>query len=60
MKGIEIPTKQASGTIRVSGHIRGYVSGIVDADIDGIIHGQFNAALSTDSQVTEEGGIDHA
>ena len=37
MKTISLPTRQASGTVRVQGHIRGYVSGMVDADIDGIV-----------------------
>lgn len=56
LKGIEAKTKTASGTVRVSGHVRGYISGIVDADIEGIIHGQLNASISTDGQITEEGG----
>jgi len=54
MKKIELPVKSASGTVRVQGHVRGYISGVVDADFDGIIHGQFNAAMSTGGQLEEQ------
>lgn len=47
-------TKTATGTMRVQGHLRGYISGVVDADFDGILHGQLNAAVSTDGQIQEE------
>jgi hypothetical protein len=57
MKGIEIPTREASGTMRVQGHLRGYVSGYVDADISGIVHGQLNAAVSTDTKIEQEGEV---
>lgn len=56
MKGIEIPTREASGTIRVQGHLRGYISGYVDADVSGIVHGQLNAAVSTDTKIEEQEG----
>ena len=46
----------ATGTIRVQGHVRGYISGVVDADINGFIHGQLNASVVTEGQ---EGGDDH-
>ena len=59
MKKLELPTKQATGTMRVQGHVRGYISGIVDADFDGILHGQLNASVSTDSTITTEGGAEH-
>ena len=59
MKGLELPTRAATGTMRVQGHVRGYISGVVDADIDGIIHGQLNATISTEGNLTEEGGTDH-
>ena len=51
--------RTATGTVRVQGHVRGYINGMVDADIDGIIHGQLNATLSTDGELTTEGGADH-
>ena len=53
----ELPTKSASGTIRVQGRVRGYISGMVDADFDGILHGQLNASVSTDI-ITEGGNED--
>ena len=53
LKGIETKTRSASGTVRVQGHVRGYINGIVDADITGIIHGQLNASVSTDGQIEE-------
>lgn len=58
MKSIELPTRTATGTVRVQGHVRGYISGMVDADFDGILHGQLNAAVSTDGQVTTQGGTE--
>ena len=47
MKGLDRPTRTAAGTIRVQGHVRGYISGVVDADINGVVRGQFNAAVNT-------------
>ena len=68
LKGIEPRARAATGTIRVSGHVRGYISGVVDADFDGILHGQLDASVATGGQVstdggenqTSEGGEDHA
>lgn len=56
LKGIEPKRREASGTIRIQGHVRGYVSGVVDADFDGFLHGQLNASVTTDGQMTTEGG----
>ena len=56
MKGLEPKIREATGTVRVQGHVRGYISGVVDADFDGILHGQLNASVSTDGQITEEEG----
>jgi len=53
MKVIELPAHTATGTMRVEGHVRGYVSGMVDADFHGILHGQINAAISTDTIVED-------
>lgn len=36
-----------SGIVRVDGRVRGYVSGIVDANITGIIHGEISAQLDS-------------
>lgn len=60
IKGIEPRVREATGTVRVQGHVRGYISGVVDADFDGVVHGQLNATVSTDGQITNEGGTEHA
>ncbi len=59
IKGIEPKAHTATGTVRVQGHVRGYINGVVDADISGIIHGQLNASVSTEGQI-QEGGDDNA
>ena len=51
MKTLKLPTRTASGTMRVDGHVRGYISGVVDADFSGVLHGQMNAAISTGTTV---------
>ena len=51
MKTLKLPTRTASGTMRVNGHVRGYISGVVDADFSGVLHGQMNAAISTGTTV---------
>ena len=53
VKTISLPTRQATGTVRVQGHVRGYISGMVDADFNGILHGQLNASVSTDTKIEE-------
>lgn len=53
IKPIELNTRTATGTMRVQGHLRGYISGVVDADFHGILHGQLNATVSTDAQITD-------
>ena len=55
IKGLEPKVRAATGTVRVQGHVRGYINGVVDADITGIIHGQLNASVSTDGQIQEGG-----
>ena len=49
----QMPTRTVSGAVRVRGHLRGYVSGMVDADFDGILRGDLDATVSTTTQVTE-------
>ena len=51
MKTLKLPTRTASGTMRVDGHVRGYISGVVDADFSGVLHGQMNASISTGTTV---------
>ena len=41
------PRRTASGTIRVNGHIRGYISGNVDAEIHGVIQGDMSAVVAS-------------
>jgi len=59
IKGLEPKTRTAVGSVRVKGHVRGYVSGMIDANIDGVLRGQFNATLSTDGELSGEGGENH-
>lgn len=54
VKGIELPTRTATGTMRVQGHVRGHIDGYVDGWFDGLLHGQLNAAVTTQTQITEE------
>lgn len=41
--------QKRSGYMRVNGRVRGYVSGIVDAQICGIVHGEISAQLESDA-----------
>ena len=59
IKGLEPKTKKATGTIRVQGHVRGYISGVVDARIEGVVHGQLNALVSTDTRMEQEEGAEY-
>ena len=59
IKTPEPKRREASGTVRIQGHVRGYVSGIVDADISGVLHGKLNASVTTDGQPQEEGGVEY-
>ena len=54
------PTFQkAEGAIRVRGHIHGYVSGMVNANVDGVIQGRLEASVSTGGEI-REGGEENA
>jgi uncharacterized membrane protein YdfJ with MMPL/SSD domain len=65
-----LPIQTNNGTIRVNGHVRGYLSGMVDADLNGTVYGTINAAVEAgailpdtpelpETQQRKEGG-DHA
>ena len=41
-----LPIQTHTGALLVDGHVRGYVSGMVDADFSGILHGTINAAVA--------------
>ena len=61
-----IPHTAAEGTMTVKGHIKGYITGMVDADFNGVLQGRLDATVSTEGAVTpveeeiEEGGEVHA
>ena len=59
IKGAELNTRTVSGSMKVQGHVRGYVSGMIDADINGTLKGEFNAYVSTEGKVEEAGGTEH-
>ena len=40
-----LPIQTRTGNLRVDGHVRGYLSGMVDADFSGTIYGSINAAV---------------
>lgn len=64
MKGIELGEREETGTMLVNGHIRGYVAGVLDADVAGVLHGRVHAMISTKDalEVTEEekGAVENA
>ena len=41
-----LPIQSQTGKLAVNGHIRGYVSGMVDAQFNGVLHGTINAAVA--------------
>lgn len=59
IKGVELNTKTAKGKLKVNGHVRGYVSGMIDADIQGTLKGEFNAFVNTGGEVNEIGGMEN-
>ncbi len=57
-KGIDRKMQTASGNMKLSGHVRGYVCGMVDADFEGTLKGDLSASVSTDQSIESEGGTD--
>lgn len=53
LHGLERLTRTASGSILIQGRVRGYVSGVLDAEVNGVLHGQFNAIVGTGTTVQE-------
>lgn len=47
-------TRTATGTIMLQGRVREYICGVVDADIHGVLHGQINAAVSSENRKKPE------
>ena len=56
LKGFNRNMHTAAGNMRVKGHVRGYISGIVDADFDGMLRGEINASVLTDGKTAQGGG----
>lgn len=57
LKGIELRKPQSgTGNMKLHGHVKGYISGMVDADFDGVLQGDLNATITTDDQQSIEGG----
>ena len=58
---IKVPevSRSASGTVYVNGRVRGRVSGVVDAHIQGVIYGDVSGMLETGSYQTEEASNDN-
>ena len=52
MKGVAGMAHTASGTMHVNGRVRGYINGVVDAEIKGVLHGQFSANIATGTEFT--------
>lgn len=46
---ISLPGNQRdiAGRVRVTGHVRGYVQGEIDADVQGVFQGQMNVSMDT-------------
>ena len=52
-----LPIQSHTGAMRVEGHVRGYVSGMVDADFSGTLHGSINASVASGTIEPEEGPL---
>lgn len=56
----QTPKTVSSGSRRLSGHVRGYMSGMVDADFNGTLHGDVDASISGEVPAeSNQGGADH-
>jgi hypothetical protein len=49
----QLPKQNVTGAVRVKGRVRGYISGMVDAEFDGILRGQLDANVSNGTAVTQ-------
>lgn len=49
-----LPIQAHAGTMRVDGHVRGYISGMVDADFSGTVVGTINAAVEAGAVQAQE------
>ena len=55
------PRKQqtATGSMKLSGHVKGYICGQVDGDFTGTLKGDLNASVTTNPSSASEGGKEH-
>ena len=57
-------TQKASGTMKLDGHVKGYICGMVDGEFSGSLQGDLNASLSAGAPQIEdkakEGGNENA
>ena len=60
LHGADTPVTASTGTLRVRGHVKGYVSGLIDADINGTLQGDLNASVQSEDTVSQEGEENHA
>lgn len=51
-----LPIQAHAGTMRVDGHVRGYISGMVDADFSGTVVGTINAAVEAGAVQAQDSG----
>jgi predicted RND superfamily exporter protein len=49
-----LPLQAHTGAMRIDGHVRGYVSGMVDADFSGILRGTINASVESGAIQAED------
>ena len=44
---ISRPQKEVAGRVRVTGHVKGYIQGEIDADVSGVFQGQMKVSLDS-------------
>lgn len=49
-----LPVQSHTGVMRLDGHVRGYVAGVVDGDFSGLIRGTVNAQLESGALTHDE------
>lgn len=49
-----LPVQSQTGNLLVNGHVRGYISGMVDAEFSGVLHGTINAAVAAGAIQSED------
>ena len=54
IKGVQTEPRQTTGSVYVSGRIKGYVSGMVDAEFHGTLQGDLNATVSSGGEITPQ------